>query len=108
MFAFNFSGDSAAPTNMLEVTTDVAPPPPAIELFVEGNKRKGKHEPRLTWNPSASSMDVYLDGASTPLKRNADSGWTHVTGNKGGATYTYEVCETGSTTACSGTVSVTY
>jgi len=31
-----------------------------------------------------------------------------VTGNKGGATYTYMVCETGGSTACSDPVAVTY
>jgi len=108
VFAFNFSGDSAAPSNMIEVATEVAPPPPAIELFVEGNKRKGNHEPRLTWNPAATRMDVYYNGGTNPLVSNVASGWTHVTGNKGGATYTYEVCETGSITACSGTVTVIY
>jgi len=107
VFAFNFSGDSAAPTNMVEATTEAAPPPPAIELFVSADKTKGKHTPTLTWNPSAVRMDVYFNGSSNPLISDVANGWTHATGNKGGATYTYEVCETGTAT-CSGTVTVTY
>lgn len=108
VFAFNFSGDSPAPTNMVEVTTSDAPPPPAIELLVAADKNKGKHTPGLTWTPSATRMDVYFNGGSSPLVTNVTSGWTHQTGNKGGATYTYEVCETGGTTACSGPVTVNY
>ena len=91
-----------------DTTTLVAPPPPAIELFVSAGKNKGKHEPRLTWNPTATRMDVYFNSGSGPIATNVASGWTHVTGNKGGATYTYMVCETGGSTACSDPVAVTY
>jgi hypothetical protein len=107
VFAFNFTGDSDAPSNMIETTTPIAPPP-AIELFVAANKNKGSHEPRLIWDPAATEMDVYFNGGSDPIADSVASGWTHVTGSKGGATYTYEVCQVGATTACSGEVSVTY
>jgi PKD repeat protein len=107
VFAFNFAGDSVAPSNMIEITTPIAPPP-AIELSVAANKNKGKHEPRLTWDPATTEMDVYFNGGSVPIASNVASGWTHVTGNKGGATYTYEICQAGAISACSGEVSVTY
>jgi PKD repeat protein len=108
VFAFNFSGDSVEPTNMIEVTTDDAPPPPDVELFIAANKDRGKHVPTLTWIPAGSNMDVYFNGGSSPIAIDVASGWSHETGNKGGASYTYEVCVTGATTACSGQATVNY
>ena len=110
VFAFNFSGDSAAPTNTVTADTRSPPPPAAIELFVTANKNRGKNEPRLTWNPAETRMDVFFDSGTVPnpIVSNVASGWTHPTGDKGGASYTYHVCETDSTTACSEAVTVTY
>ncbi len=107
VIAFNFSGDSG-PSNMVEVITGTIPPPPAIQLSVAANTNRGKHEPRLTWTPSTTRMDVYFNSGSSPLATNVASPWTHVTGQKGAATYTYQVCETGGTASCSGSVTVTY
>lgn len=104
--AFNIYGDSAA-SNMLSATTD---DPPAVEiaLTVAPEKDKGKHWPRLSWTP-ANSMDVYFnDNESVPLQSSVESGWVHQTSNKGGATYKYQVCQSGGRTACSGWVEVTY
>ena len=53
-------------------------------------------------------MDVYLNGGGSPLAANIASGWTHDTGNKKGGPYTYVVCETGATEACSDPVTVSY
>lgn len=106
VFAFNFTGDSVNPTNMVEVTTGTLPPPPAIELFVAANKIKGTQAPQLTWNPAGTNMDVYLGDSS--IASDVASGWSHETGSKArGASYTYEVCEIGTTT-CSDPVTVNY
>jgi hypothetical protein len=107
VFAFNFAGDSALPSNVAEVTTGTPPPPPAIELFVAANKTRAVQTPLLTWNPAATMMDVYLNGGSSALATNVASGWTHETGNKKGGPYTYQVCETG-TQVCSDPVTVAY
>ncbi|MFT5138387.1 MAG: fibronectin type 3 domain-containing protein [Rhodothermales bacterium] len=101
VFAFNFAGDSAAPSNMVEATTGTAPPPAAIELFVSADKNKGKHEPQLTWD-SGEIVAVYFNGGSSSIATGVATGWVHAAGNKGGGiSYTYSVCETGATSVCS-------
>ncbi len=105
--AFNLYGDSPA-SNSRQALTGTPPPPAAIELSVRADKSKGKHQPYLTWTPAETAMDVYLDNtSSTPLDTGVSSGWTWITSNKGGATYTFIVCESGTAT-CSDPVTASY
>lgn len=61
----------------------------------------------LTWSGATSpSVDVYRDGARITTTANDGAHHDRI-GNKGGGTYTYRLCEAGTTT-CSGTVSVPF
>jgi PKD repeat protein len=78
-----------------------------ITLTATGHKVKGRHHVDLTWSGATSSnVDVYRDGA--PIKTTANDGaYTDATNNVGGGSYTYEVCEEGTTT-CSNEVTVNF
>jgi len=54
----------------------------------------------------STQVDVYRGGAVVATTAN-DGAYTDATGNRGGATYTYQVCEAG-TSICSGTVTVVF
>ena len=79
-------------------TTPVAPPPPALSLSASGYKVKGKHGVSLSWSGS-TSVDVYRNGIlrNPPGVVNGSS-YDDYIGAKGGATYTHQVCQAGTTT----------
>jgi len=100
--AYNSSGSSDW-SNEAGATT-----PNGIALAANGYKVKGVHTIDLTWsNATTGNCDIYRDGVLVATVPNTGS-YTDSTGAKGGATYTYQVCEEGSTTACSNTVLVTF
>ncbi len=92
--AFNLSGTSAW-VDGASATTDAGPPPSDVNLTLAGSKSKGKHVIDLSWSGTTStSVDIYRDGSL--LTTIADNGsHTDNTGNKGGRSYTYQVCEAG-------------
>ena len=101
--AVNPGGESAW-SNTASGTTDAAPP---ISLAATGKVRRGRHEVTLTWSgASGGSVDIVRDGSVVTVTSNDG---THIdeTGNKGGRTYVYAVCEAGSTT-CSNDVTVVF
>jgi len=100
--AYNGVGDSGW-SNISGVTTD---PPPSILLSSSGSKVKGKHQIALDWTGGSGSMDVYRNGLAVASE--VTSPFTDATGNKGSATYDYQVCEAGSTSACSNTTTVVF
>ena len=104
--AINLSGSSAW-SAITPATTDAGPPPSAITLTLAGSKSRGKHVVDLDWTGvTTSNVEIYRDGGL--LITEADSGaYTDNTGNKGGRTYIYQVCEAGSST-CSAGVSITF
>lgn len=78
-----------------------------IELTATGSKNKGRHVIDLAWTgASGEFVDVNRDGGPIATTAN-DGAYTDNTGNRGGATYTYEVCETGGG-PCSDPVVVTF
>ena len=87
-----------------------APPPAApagISLSAVATKVKGLQQARLYWSGAASSsVDVYRDGSKVMTTPN-DGSQTDAINKKGGGTYTYKLCEAGSTT-CSASVVVTF
>jgi subtilisin len=86
------------------------PPPPAtgIQLAVRGYKTKGRQQVDLTWSGAAtSSVAVYRNGSFLWNTGN-DGSVTDPIGIKGGGSWTYRLCETGSTPTCSNTVTVTF
>lgn len=99
--------DGATDTSSQDVTV-TEPPSGGITLTATGYKVKGVHHADLEWSGATSvSVDVYRNGALVTTTAN-DGAYTDNTGNKGGnASYTYQVCEAGTTT-CSNEATVTF
>ena len=76
-------------------------------LSASGFKVKGKHNVDLSWSGAAgASVEIYRDGSLLTTTAN-DGAYTDSTNNKGGATYVYQVCETGGS-PCSNTATVVF
>lgn len=90
-----------------EVTVSEAPVGDGLTLSASGYKVRGRHHVDLAWSGASSAdVDVYRDGGVVATTTN-DGAYTDATDNRGGGSYTYQVCEAGSAT-CSPTVSVTF
>ena len=78
-----------------------------IALTATGYKAKGQQTVDLKWGGATSaSVDIYRDG--TLIASTYNSGfYTDDIGQKGGGTYTYHVCEEG-TSICSNEATVTF
>lgn len=78
-----------------------------LTLSASGYKVKGLQVVDLSWSNAASSnVDIVRNGAVVTTTAN-DGAYTDSLGVKGTGTYTYQVCEAGTTT-CSATVSVVF
>lgn len=79
-----------------------------ISLSVNGYKVKGRHTIDLNWSGASSSqVDIYRNGSLIATVSNSGS-YTDSTNNRGGgASYTYEVCEAGSSN-CSNSATASY
>lgn len=87
-----------APTN--------TPEPDEISLSVNGYKYRGLHKADLQWSGATSAnIDVYRDGVLITTTAN-DGFYTDNIDNRGNRSYSYQVCEAGSTTSCSAVVNV--
>ena len=85
----------------------VSSPAGSISLSATGYKVKGIQKADLTWSGSAAGyIDVYRNGAKITTTAN-DGAYTDLINAKGSATYTYKVCEAGTTT-CSNAVTVVF
>jgi PKD repeat protein len=79
----------------------------AIALQARGRKRNGFAYVDLTWSgASGKSVRVFRNGNRIATVTN-DGAWTDATGRKGTPTFSYRICEVG-TTACSNTVTVRF
>ena len=88
--------------------TITAAPAPTITLTTRGFKVKGVRNVDLTWTPTGSgNMDVYLGSSIVAVTPN-DGAHTYVIGGKGAGSFTFKVCQTGSTTVCSNTSTVNF
>ena len=94
------------------VVTSAAPPPPAppasgILLTATGSKTKGLQQVALLWSgASSASVDVYRNNLLVMTTAN-DGSQVDAINRKGSATYTYQVCASGTTT-CSSVVTVVF
>ena len=79
-----------------------------LSLSANGYKVKGRHTIDLTWSGATSSnVDIYRNGSVIATTSN-DGAYTDATNNRGGgSSYTYEVCEAGTST-CSDSVTVNF
>jgi hypothetical protein len=76
-------------------------------LTARGYKVKGQHTIDLKWTGITSSRaDVYRNGSRVVSTANTGQ-YTDATGERGGGSYTYKVCDEG-TNRCSSAVVVTY
>jgi subtilisin family serine protease len=91
------------------VTPPPPPPPPTgIQLAARGYKVKGRQQVDLTWSGATTSpVAVYRNGSFLWNTGN-DGSVTDPIGIKGGGSWSYRLCETGSNTTCSSTVTVTF
>jgi serine protease len=99
--------DSGAATGTTTRTVTVSEASSGISLTARGYKVKGANTVELTWSgASGQNVDIFRDGTS--YRTENDGSATDSTGQKGGATYTYKICETDSTTRCSSAVQVVF
>jgi len=78
-----------------------------IDLSVSAYKVRGTQYADLTWSGATSTdVDIYRDGTVVVTTPN-DGEHTDTTGQKGGGSATYQVCEAGTTT-CSNEVTATW
>jgi len=85
--------------------TPVAPPL-SLSLSASGYKAKGKHGVSLGWSGS-TTVDVYRNGVLlNPPGVVSGSSYDDFIGAKGGATYTHQVCQAGTTTCSNVTTTV--
>jgi len=95
--AYNGGGSSAVCTNEVSATTNAGA---AISASGNGYKVKGVQNVDVTWS-GATGTDVDIHRNNTVITTANDGAFTDNIGVKGGGSYTYKVCEAGSSTACS-------
>jgi hypothetical protein len=79
-----------------------------MELSASGYKVRGLQAVDLAWTGStATNITVYRDGAEIATTANGGS-YTDNIDARGGGSYTYQVCEAGSTSVCSNTATVVF
>lgn len=77
-------------------------------LSVTGYKNRGLQKADLTWGGATSTnVDVYRDSNKITTTSNDDF-YTDNINNRGGGSYTYQVCEAGSTLTCSNEAIVSF
>jgi len=77
-------------------------------LTARGYKVKGSQTADLTWNGlSGGSVDVYRNGGIVASAANDGSHTDNINKKGGGATYTYQVCNAGTST-CTNSVSISF
>ena len=93
-------------TTMPTTTTTIAPS--NISLTVDAYKLKGRKTADLTWSGASGSLvDIVRDGVVVATTNN-DGFETDATRLKGGGSMSWQICEVGSTTACSEVVTHTW
>ncbi|WP_372759810.1 S8 family serine peptidase [Pseudoalteromonas sp.] len=79
-----------------------------ISLSANGYKSKGNKFVDLNWSGATTSqVDIYRNGTKVTSTANNNS-YTDTIAGKGGGTYSYQVCEAQSTTACSSNATVVF
>ncbi|WP_370218304.1 S8 family serine peptidase [Thalassolituus sp.] len=99
--------DDAGASDDVDQAVTVTATADEISLTVSRTKSRGRHAPTLNWSgASGSSVDLYRGGVLLVTTAN-DGSYQDFTGNKGGGSYSYQVCEAGSNN-CSSTETVVY
>ena len=106
------SGSNTANNDLLYTGSSTAPPPPpppsSISLSAGGRYWWGYSIVDLSWSGAASqNVDVYVNGSYGATTAN-DGAQSFNLGYRARGTYTFVVCESGSTSSCSNAVSLRY
>ena len=101
--------DNAGGTSTTSQSVTVtAPSTGGISLSARGYKVKGSKKVDLSWSGATSnSVDVYRDSVKITTTAN-DGAYTDIINSRGGGSYTYKICEAGTSTSCSNSTSVTF
>ncbi len=90
--------DDGATGSVEKNVTVTAPATGGFVLSWAGRKVKGRNTVDLEWSGAAGNVDIYLEGRSAALQANwSSANYTHDTNERGGASYTYQVCHAGTT-----------
>ncbi|MFW5926891.1 MAG: PKD domain-containing protein [Wenzhouxiangella sp.] len=97
----------ATDSSSQDVTVEDSSSGSDITLSADGYKVRGRHHVDLAWDGASSTdVDIYLDGGVIDTTAN-DGAYTWESNNRGGASYTFQVCEAGTST-CSDSVTVVF
>ena len=79
-----------------------------LTASVTGFKSKGRKAWNYSWSgATTANVDIYLDGSVAATTAN-DGSYRLNSGQKGGGSHTHKVCEAGSATVCSATVTTVF
>ena len=96
--------DGASDTSTQSVTVTDGSEPPAADITLTGFRSSGNRKATINWTgANGANVDVYVNGTFNNSTANDGSVTYNV--NKR-STYTFKVCETGSTTACSNQITL--
>lgn len=99
--------DGATDTATQDVTVSAEEAPGDFTLTAAGYKVRGRQKADLEWSGATSTnVDIYRDGTKIATTAN-DGFYTDHIDNVGGGSYTYQVCEEGTST-CSNQAMVTF
>ena len=99
--------DDGATGSQSQSVTVTSPPSSGITLSVTDYRVRGLQKADLTWSGATStSVDIFRNGALITTTAN-DGFHTDNINARGSGTYTYKVCEAGTTT-CSGEVTIVF
>ncbi|HUG27236.1 MAG TPA: S8 family serine peptidase [Gemmatimonadales bacterium] len=99
--------DDGATGSTSQNVTVTAPSSGGITLQATGYKVKGTKMADLSWSgASGTNVDIRVDGSVVTTTPN-DGAYTYNSNSKGGGSYTFKVCEAGTST-CSNSVTVNY
>lgn len=99
--------DDDGATGSTSKSVSVSSEPGGITLTATRYKVKGRQYADLAWSGATSTnVDIFRDGVKIATVANSGS-YTDNIGKVGGGSYTYQVCEAGTST-CSNTATVTF
>jgi len=99
--------DAGASDTSSQNVTVSEPSTGGVTLSATGYKVQGRHNVDLAWTGATSTdVDIKLGGALIETTAN-DGAYTWSSNNRGGASYTFQVCEAGTST-CSDSVTVVF
>ena len=103
------SSNTAANHLLYVGPADGGSPPPTFSLTTRGYKVRGIRRVDLTWNGAGTStVDVFRNNVRILTGTANDGFQTDNVGGKGAGSFTYKVCNAGSTTACSNNSTVNF